>query len=251
MTRKTVVVSVLIAALVLAACGSDKKGSTTASTSKHGKKGLAVTTLSPTETIVTALVTAYNKAHPHLPQLRVVVESGGALTKAVKTSSPQIAVDGNVLKAAVKGAHKGTLGRNLAVIAVSTANPHHVSGLTAFAATSGLHTQVCGSKTSIGNFTALVLAKAKVKPNPATLAFDCNAKALADVASGKLDAALMFRAGTKMPSGIKLVAIPDAQNILVPVSYAAIGTAPGMAAFEKFLATKVAHAVLTRGGYLP
>jgi hypothetical protein len=248
MTRKTLVAAAVVAALVFAACGSDKKQATTTST-KKGKGGLAVYTVAPLKDIVTTFVTAYNKTHAK-GQLKVVIVPAAAIKKSVTSTRNQIVIGGNAVKAAKK-AKTGSFGRNIALIAVSKTNPHNATGLTAFAATSGLKTQVCGAKTTLGNFTALVLIKAKVKPNPATLAFDCQTKALADVASGKLDAALMFRVGTKLPSGVKLVTIPDAQNIVIPISYAAIGTARGIAAFQKFLATKFARGILTRGGYLP
>jgi hypothetical protein len=221
MTRKTLVAGAVVAAMVFSACGSDKKSGTTATTTKGGKGGLAVYTVAPLKDIVTTFVTSYNKAHK-LGQLKVVVASQATIAKAASGTRNQIDIYVAPIKKLVKSAKKGVFGRSPAILAVSTANPHKVTGLTAFAATSGLKTQVCGMKTILGNFTALVLSKNKIKPNPATLAFDCEAKALADVASGKLDAALMFRAGTKLPSGVK-----------------------------KFIATKFSHGILTREGYLP
>ncbi len=250
MTRKALAVGVVVAALVLSACGSDKKNATTTSTKAGAGKGLTVYTVAPLKGIVTTVVTAYNKVHPK-GQLKVAVASHVAIAKAASGTRNQIDVYVNAIKTIAKGAKKGSFGRDPAVIAVSKANPRHVAALTAFSATSGLKTQVCGTKTTLGNFTRLVLAKAKVKPNPATLGFDCEAKALTDVASGKLDAALMYRAGLKVPSAAKLITIPDAQNIVIPVSYVGIGAAPGIAAFQKFLATKVVRGILTRGGLLP
>jgi ABC-type molybdate transport system substrate-binding protein len=249
MTRKTLVVGALVAALLLGACGSDKKASTTGSTPKAG--GLVVNTVASLKTVVTSIVTAYNKNHPRAP-FRVVVETQAVMKKAVATSKPQIAIDGNALRVLVKGAKKGSVGRNVAVIAVSTSNPHHVTNLNAFAATSGLKTKVCGAKSVIGNFSALVLGKAKIKPNPATVAFDCEAKALADVAANRLDAVLMYRADHAVPSGVTLVTVPDAQNITIPISYAVIGGTSGPRfVFEKYLSSPAARAILTRAGYLP
>ncbi len=252
MTRKTLVVGVVVAALMLGACGSDKKGTTTGSTPKPaGKGGLVVATVPSLKTVVTSIVTAYNKTHPR-GQFRVVIENPGVMKKAVLKPAAQIAIDGNALKVLVKGAKKGSFGRNVAVIAVSTTNPHHVTDLKAFAATSGLKTKVCGAKSIVGNFTAFVLSKAKIKPDPSTVAFDCEAKALADVAANKLDAVLMYRAGHPAPSGVKLITIPNAQNILIPISYAVIGGTTGpLSVFEKYLSSPGTHAILTHAGYLP
>jgi ABC-type molybdate transport system substrate-binding protein len=248
MTRKTLVVGALVAALLLGGCGSDKKSGTPTGNSKGG---LAVHTVPALKDIVTKIVTAYNKTHPR-GQFHVVVETEAVIQQAVTKPTPQVAIDTTALKDVVKGARTGTLGRNLAVIAVSTTNPHHVSGLTAFAATSGLKTKVCGPKTSLGNFTLVVLARAKIRPNPSAVAFDCEAKALADVASNKLDALLMFRVGHKAPAGVKLIQIPDAQNFEVKVTYAVIGPASGpLGVFEKYLSSPPAHAILTQSGYRP
>ena len=249
MTRKTLVVGALVAALLLGGCGSDKKASTTGNTPKAG--GLVVNTVASLKTVVSSIVTAYNKIHPKAP-FRVVVQTPAVMKKAVATSKPQIAIDTNALKVLVKGAKKGSVGRNVAVIAVSKSNPHHVTGLTAFAATSGLRTKVCGSKFLAGNFTALVLSKAKIKPNPSTVAVDCEASALADLAANKLDAVLMYRAGHAAPSGVTLITVPDAQDIPIAVSYAVIGGKTGPRfLFEKYLSSPAARAILTYAGYLP
>jgi hypothetical protein len=251
MTRKTLVVGAVVAALVLGACGSDKKSGTGTGTGAAGRKGLAVYTLPAFDGVVVKVVEAYNKAHPK-GQLKVIAEKPGVMKKSVLTARQQIVVaTANVFKKVVKGATTAPFGRNLAVIAVSKANPRHVANLSAFASTSGLRTQVCGVKTGIGNFTALVLLKNKIKPNPSTFGFDCDAKALKDVAAGKLDAVLLFRGGHPAPSGVTFITVPDAQNIVAPIKFMTSGHAAGLAAFTKFMTTPGVRGILTANGYLP
>ncbi len=258
MQRLTVVVAGVVAGVVavvvLGACGGANKsassGTATTTSGTTSGTGTEVVTVQPLQEIVTKVVDAYEAGHSGV-KVAVKVVTDAELTKSASGRGPLVVVSSTAALEAVKGLHPGSLGRDLAVIAVPAANPKHITTAQAFASKSGLRTEVCGATTSIGNFSLLVLAKAGVTPAPATVHAGCEQDALQKVAKGSLDAALMFRGGLTVPTGVKLVAIAAPQNIVVPVSYATVGTSAGTDAFAAFLASGTAQNVLTENGYLP
>lgn len=147
----------------------------------------------------------------------------------------------------------GTVGRNVLVIAVPTANPGNVAGVSAFGGSSALRTTVCGTPTPIGDFTLAILRRAKVTPRASTIdtSPDCPAKAMVAVGGGQLDAALMFRNNVVVPAGAKTIAVPDEQNFVFPIDYAVLRDNADSAAFRTFLGSDQARTILTENGYLP
>jgi ABC-type molybdate transport system substrate-binding protein len=251
--RSSVVAVAVVAALALGACGSSKKSGTTTTTKKGKPAGVVVYTIPQLKSVLTALVHAYNKANPKLPfRLPITTDTQRGVAGSVAQARAGVAVlPVTSLKKLAAGETKGTFGRNLAVIAVPAANPHHVSDLKSFASTSGLRTAACGPKTAFGNAPYALLIRAHITPSKGAVLFDCEAKVLQDLAKGTLDAALLYRAGLTVPPGVKLLAVPTAQNVILEYSYVLVGPAPKVAAFGKFLASSAAQAILTKKGYLP
>jgi ABC-type molybdate transport system substrate-binding protein len=251
MKRNTIVVAV-VAALVLSACGSDKKS--VSPTTVKGKAGAAVTvsTAASLEGVVITLMQAFNKANPSLRiPLPPKIETAAVLAGSVARSTPGVDIlpTGSIKKVGAT-ATKSTFGRNIAVIAVAAANPHNVTGLNAFAATSGLKVTACGPKSQLVNGPFLVLLKAKIKPAAGSVIFDCR-KVMADIVTGKLDAALLYRAGLTPPKSIKLLTVPAAQDLPTLYSIVLVGKNPRAAAFGKFVASSAGQAILKLRGYLP
>ena len=243
MNRYTVVVVSVVAALVLAACGSDKKP---ASLSPTESKTVTVTTLAQVKDVATKLAALFQHDHPGVT-VTVTADTAGGITASVakKTSEVAIATSATLKRAT------GSFGRDLAVIAVAAANPHHVANVKVFAANSGLKTAVCGETTSLGDFTVAVLTRSGVTPAPGTVHAGCEAKSVQQVAAGTLDAVLLFRTGVVVPKGVKLLDVDAKANIILPLSYLAVGGAGLTVEFGKFLATAPARQVLTENGYLP
>jgi ABC-type molybdate transport system substrate-binding protein len=252
MTRSTVVVVAVVAALVPSACShSAKKAAPTRSTQAAGP--VSVYTVAPLTDIVVKVIQAYNynAGHPGAP-LTVTTETQQVIARSVASGKPAVVVlPGAWLKAMSGVSHTGSFGRSLAVIAVPAKNPRHVTDVKAFAAGSGLRTAVCGPSSVFGNLTLLVLRKAGVKPDPHTVGIDCQVKALQRVAAGKLDAALMFRNGLQVPSGVKLLDIAEKQNLIVNLSYGAVGNSAPASQFGTFMASAPARRLLSENGYLP
>jgi molybdate transport system substrate-binding protein len=145
------------------------------------------------------------------------------------------------------------IGRNLAMIAVPAGNPGQVSGLDAFAADAALDTAICGADSPYGNLATLVLEREGVTPDPARVGVGCDADAVAQVARGDLDAALVFRSFLEIPGGVEVINIPDDQNLVIDIRYAPVGDAEDSetGSFPEFLKSDQATDILTHEGFLP
>jgi ABC-type molybdate transport system substrate-binding protein len=143
------------------------------------------------------------------------------------------------------------IGRNLAIIAVPVGNPAQVPGVGAFAPDSALNTAICGANSPFGNFAALVLARAGVNPAGVRVAQGCDADAVARIARGELDAALVFRSNVPIPDNVEVINIPEDQNVVVDVRYAPTSEGGTGKSFQDFLASDQAKKVLSQRGFLP
>jgi hypothetical protein len=248
-----VVVVAVVAALALGACSSGKKGGSTPSGKKGNVSGtITVFTSGVFKDIIDRLVKGYTKNHT-AAKINVVTKATQATLKATITGkkpsiillvNPQFRPLGSDLKPL-------PLGQSRAVIAVSDKNPHKVTNVTAFATTSGLKTSLCGVRTGFGNTVQWVLYRSKIKPDPKAIGVGCEAKSMHELLKDQLDAVLLFRGGTYPPKGVKLLDIPEQQNIIFKLSYLVVGTSPVGTSFGAFLASKGAQQILTANGYLP
>jgi molybdate transport system substrate-binding protein len=240
--RRHLLVLIVAVSLALAACGDDGDSNGSASSEAEG----TVHTVPQLEPVVRDLVDAYNEGPD--PRVDVTVEPEEDAVQAASQGRPAV-LPGSWLEDA--DTDSKAIGRNLAIIAVPAGNPEHVKDVTAFSADSGLDTQVCAVDTAYGNFGSLVLERSGVQPDLAVVSSGCDADALARVASGDLDAALVFRGLVEVPAGVEVVNIPDDRNLVIDISYAPVASDGPASAFGDFLASDTAKQILTQQGLLP
>jgi hypothetical protein len=246
MRRGSLLALCVAAALAVSACGGDGGGSAGSADDAAGEGLATIHTVAALEPLAQGLVDAYN-ATSEAP-VSVKVQAPEQAIQAVSTGSAGI-LPGAWLGAVDAG--NKAIGRNLAIIAVPTGNPSRVSGLDAFADDSGLDTAVCGPDSPYGNLAAAIVMRAGVELDPAQVGTDCEADAVARVAGGELDAALMFRIYVAIPPDVELVDVPEDQNIVLDVRYLPTSGTPSSGSFEEFLASEAAAQVLSELGFLP
>lgn len=245
MTRSKIMAVALVVAVVSASCGSDDSSGSTNDT--KAPSSLSIYTPAALDEIVSELADDYGSKHSEI-KIRVLKQDKAALAGTVTKARPGVAVlVKQWLPAGPQATKARPFGRNLAVIAVPTGNPGRITDATAFDPAEDLRTAVCDSS----GLLHLRLAKSGFKPDPSIIKAGCEVDSLKKVASGKLDAALMFRAGLDLPDGVELIDIPKAKNIVIDLSYVVLGSSRGAIAFGKYLASDPAKRILTRRGYLP
>jgi molybdate transport system substrate-binding protein len=233
-----------VAVLALVACGDDDTGG--GSGAESGDAIAAVHTVAPLEPVVGELVTTYNDTSDG--GIELAVEAPEVAVQAVSQGTPAILPRLWLEGADAEGV---VIGRNLAIIAVPAGNPAQVTGVDAFAPDSGLETMICGANTPAGNLAAQVLSLGGVQADPGGIVEGCDADAVARVASGKLDAALVFRGDVEIPEGVELVNIPEDQNVVIDVEYAPAVSDASADSFQGFLETDAATQILSQHGFLP
>jgi hypothetical protein len=242
MHRRTLLALSIVTALVLSACsdgGSPERR-------EPDRAVPTIHTVPQLEPVARSLVEAYELTSGTEARVAVGprprVRQGVARGDAAIVPAPWLGHAGDAKSTAI--------GSNRAIIAVPPGNPAQVTGAAAFAADSGLETQICGPNSPFGNLAALVALKAGVQPDPARVAEGCETDAVGRVARGELAAALVFRGQLTLPRGVEVVDIPDDQNLVIGVSYAArAGTGSGE--FEQFLSSDPATLVLAIQGLRP
>jgi hypothetical protein len=240
--RKHLLVLIVAVSIALAACGDDGDSNGSASSDAED----AVHTVPQLEPVVRDLVDAYNEGSD--AGVDVMVEPEQDAVQAATQGRPAV-LPGSWLEDA--DTDSMAIGRNLAIIAVPAGNPGQVRDVTAFSMDSGLDTRVCGIDSQYGNLGSLVLERGGVPPDGANVSSGCDADALARVASGDLDAALVFRGVVEVPEGVEIVNIPDDRNLVIDISYAPVASDGTASAFGDFLGSDTAKQILTQQGLLP
>jgi hypothetical protein len=241
----------IAAALAVSACGGDD-GDTGGSARPSddggtGVEGLAtIHTVADLEPMARGLVDAYNETSD--APVEVAVEAPDQAIEAVRQGSAGILPAAWLEDVDVEST---AIGRNLAIIAVPAGNPSQVSDLDAFAEDSGLETAVCGPDSPAGNLAAALLSGADVEFDPAQVESGCETDAVARVARGELDAALVFRTSVQIPPDVEVVDIPEDQNLVLDINYLPATADPSSSSFEAFLASDSAAQVLSGFGFLP
>lgn len=244
--RTKIFVALALTALMLAACGSD--GSSAKNNAPDPGALYAPPQFKP---VVDKLLAAYKVQDPK-SKLVLTTQEQNEIVKSIDDGKPEVAIVPDLWLKLLSDKRDSTpFGRNLAVIAVPSGNPKKVTGLTDFAKKSSLKSEVCGANTAVGNFILLVLSKAKVTPDPATVKENCENDALQQVAAGTLDTALLFRNNTTVPPGVELIQIPTDQNVIFDISSVLIGKSADATGFTKFIASDAGQTILKENGYLP
>jgi Bacterial extracellular solute-binding protein len=243
--RRDLLALVAVAVLALVACGDDDDTGG-GSEAQSGDAIAAVHTVAPLEPVVSELVTTYNETSDG--GIELAVEAPDVAVQAVSQGMPAI-LPGLWLDGV--GAEGVVIGRNLAIITVPAGNPAQVTDVDAFAPDSGLDTQICGANTSAGNVATRVLLLGGVAPDPRRIVEGCDADAVARVASGELDAALVFRGNVEIHEGVELVNIPEDRNVVIDVEYAPAVSNASTDSFQSFLESDAATQILSQHGLLP
>jgi molybdate transport system substrate-binding protein len=235
-----------VAAVAMAACGGDDGDTAGSADGGSGGAIAQVQTVAPLEPVVGELVTAYNETSD--AGIELAVAAPAEAVEAVSQGMPAI-LPGPWLGQA--DTDDVVIGRTLAIIVVPAGNPAQVAGIDAFAADSALDTMICGAKTPAGDLAARVLSLGGVQPDPARIAEGCESDAVARVARGELDAALVFRGNVPIPEEAEVITIPDDQNVVIDVAYAPAADDASGDSFQGFLESDTATQILSRHGLLP
>jgi molybdate transport system substrate-binding protein len=248
MGRRHLLAPIVVAAVAVAACGDDD-GEATDNANAGSQSGVtAIQTVPELEPVVSDLIASYASASGG--QLELTVVPRDQVVDAVSQGAPAI-VPGPFLGGV--DSDSVVIGRNLGIIAVPAGNPGQVTGLDAFAADAALDTAICGADSPYGNLATVLLEQAGVTSDPARVGVGCDADAVAQVARGDLDAALVFRSFLEIPEGVEIINIPEDQNLVIDLRYAPVGDTEDSEAdsFSEFLQSDQATQILTHEGFLP
>lgn len=248
--RSRLLAAFLVAAVALAACGDDGDDETSTPSPEGGTAG-TIHTVAPLEGVATRLLEAYRSNNPD-SDLALTVSPQAQAVQAVADGAGSLAILPRAwLARAGPDVESTMLGRSLGIIVVPAGNPGQVTGVSAFAPGTGLETAMCGPDTPFGNFAALIVRLGGVEPDAARVRSGCAGDAVNQVASGQLDAALVFRNNVTIPEGVEVISIPDDQNLIIEVAYTQLADNEATRAFVDFLGSNRAQQLLTRQGLLP
>jgi molybdate transport system substrate-binding protein len=260
----------LLAAVVLAACGSDAKQATTTTTSAAVITTTTTATpkLSGSITVLAAssLTGGFTELGKEFeakyPGTHVTFSFGASstLVQQIQAGAPAdvfaSADEANMKKIETSKNVAGaptSFAKNRLEIAVEPGNPKHVATL-ADLAQPGLIVVLCASEVPCGKFADQVLAAAKVTVTPKSR--EANVKAtLGKIELGEADAAIVYVTdvfGDKKVGGVE---IPDAQNIVTMLPVASLTSSKNSAvadAFVKFVSAPAEQKELvSQFGFLP
>jgi DNA-binding transcriptional LysR family regulator len=237
----------IAASVALAGCGGDDDDEASDIATEEGSGG-TVRTVEELEALATMLVDGYHADNPD-SELTVTVESQNDVVQTASAGTGVALLPEELL--AGTGAASTVIGRVLAIIVVPEGNPAQVTGVDAFSMDAGVAARACGPDSSLGNFAEMVVRLGGVEPDPARMGTDCGADAVEQVAQGELDAALVFRNGVTLPSGVEVIELPEDQNVIVDVAYTPSAGDDLAAGFAAWLGSDAATQILTDEGYLP
>jgi molybdate transport system substrate-binding protein len=252
--RRFAVIAVVVAAVVTAACGTDKPASTPTNAVTGNITVMAASSL--TESF-NQIGRDFEAAHPGS---KVIFNYGGSSGLATQINQGFAA---DVFAAASPATMKtvtdagngdGTPAvfvRNQLVIAVPKGNPKGITGL-ADLTKSGLKVALCAEQVPCGAAAKKALAGANVKLTPVTLEQDVK-QALSKVKLGEVDAALVYRTDAKAStSDVDGIEFPESAGAINDYPIVVLKGAPnkaGAAAFIAYVQSDKGKAVLTQAGF--
>ena len=268
--RRTVVTALVtlpVAALVLAGCGSST-GSASGSSSAHSSvtssadRGSGVTgtvtvfAAASLKTSFTAIGTAFEKANPGVTVTFNFGPSSGLATSITQGNPADVFASASPtnMDSVVKASGAGdptTFAKNAMQIAVPPTNPAGITGI-ADLVKPGVKVARCDDAVPCGKLAITIFAKAKLTVTPVDKAVDVNG-VVKDVTTGEVDAGLVYvtdvlAQGTKVTG----IAIPADVNASTSYPIAALTKAPnpaGAAAFKAFVLSDTGLAALTEAGF--
>jgi molybdate transport system substrate-binding protein len=251
--------AVVLAVLVLAACGSGSSGNTTGSASGSALRGrLTVFGAASLTESFNAEKQALRSRHPDLSltysfagsQLlaqQILQGAPADVFAAADAKTMQKLVDANAVEAPL------VFARNRLEIAVAPGNPKGVRGLRDLAR-ADLLVVLADATVPAGSYSRQALAAAGVTVHPKSLELDVKS-ALAKVVSGEADATVVYvtdvRSAGRQAEG---VVIPDPENIVAVYTAAVVkrsGHALAARAFLRELVSGAGRDALVARGFLP
>ncbi|MBP2185812.1 molybdate ABC transporter substrate-binding protein [Amycolatopsis magusensis] len=246
-------VSLVVAALALAGCGSE------APSGDGGNTGGAVTVFaaaSLTESF-TKLGSEFEAAKPGT-KVTFNFAGSSALAQQIDQGAPAdvfaSAAPANMKQVSDAGGVSGdpvTFVRNRLEIAVPKGNPAGITGLVDFA-NAGRKIALCDEKVPCGAAAKKVFEAAGLTAAPDTLEQDVKA-ALTKVRLGEVDAALVYRTDVKAAgSDVDGIAFPEADKAVNDYPIATLAKAPNATtagAFVQFVLSERGRAVLGEAGF--
>jgi molybdate transport system substrate-binding protein len=257
--RGWLAVPAIVAATVLAGCGSDP-GTPAGAGGSSGAGGLSGTVTvfaaaSLTESFTT-LGKQFEAAHPGVT-VKFNFAASSALAESIAQGAPAdvfASASTKNMDSVVKSgdaADPKTFVKNAMEIAVPPANPGGVTAL-ADLAKPGLKIALCQEQVPCGTVARQVFDHARITVKPVTLGADVKA-VLTAVRLGEVDAGVVYKtdvqaAGTK----VKGIEIPAAQNASTTYPIATLAKAPNAAtarAFVDYVLSADGVKVLTEAGF--
>jgi molybdate transport system substrate-binding protein len=243
--------------LLAAACGSGAAGTRPAGEGTRVTGSITVLAAASLTGTFTALAAAFERAHPGV-EVALTFGASSSLARQITEGAPAdvfAAASGTTMDTVTAaGAADGapaTFARNRPEIAVPPANPGHVRGLADFARPE-LRIAVCAPQVPCGVAAARAFAAAGVTPRPDTLEQDVKA-ALAKVASGEVDAALVYRTDVRAAGAtVRGLEFPAAARAVSDYPIAVLRdsrNAATAAAFRDFVLSPAGRSVLVAAGF--
>jgi molybdate transport system substrate-binding protein len=241
MGRGWLAVPVVVAATVLAGCGSDSGSPAGGGSPSAGGLSGTVTVFaaaSLTESFTT-LAKQFEAAHPGVT-VRFNFAASSALAESIAQGAPAdvfASASGKNMDSVVKSgdaADPKTFVKNVMEIAVPPANPGGVTAL-ADLSKSGLKIALCQPQVPCGTVARTVLDNAKITVKPVTLGADVKA-VLTAVELGEVDAGVVYKTDVQAAGAkVKGIEIPAGQNASTTYPIATLTKAPNAAAARAFV----------------
>lgn len=244
------------AALLLAACGSSAKSSS--STDGHTLAGtITVLGASSLTSSFTDLAQQFETANPGT-KIDLSFGSSSDLETSIEQGAPAdvfaSADRKNMTKLVAAGDNAGPavdFAKNRLEIAVEKNNPKHISTLHDLTKP-GLTVVLCDPSAPCGKYAAQVLDNAKVKLTPKSL--EANVKAtLSKVELGEADAAIVYVTDVKSSGKVEGVTIPDNVNVLTTLPIVALKDSKNATLAKAWVAYVAAHQseLVSKYGFVP
>jgi molybdate transport system substrate-binding protein len=236
-------VAIAAGAVLLSACGSDKKAGPATGSKLSGS--ITVLAASSLTNGFTALGTEFEAANPGT-KITFDFGSSSDLENQIEQGAPgdvfasadQKNMD-KVVKAGDNAGPPSNFARNKLEIAVEKGNPRHVATLNDLTR-GGLSVVLCDATVPCGKFADQVLSNAKVTLTPKSR--EQSAKAtLSKVELGEADAAIVYVSDVASSGKVEGVVIPDAVNALTTLPIVELKGSGNAALSAAWVAFVLAH----------
>lgn len=253
--------SLLLAATLLAACGDDAGEAADRPAAAGGESlrgNLTVLAAASLTEAFDEIGKRFEEAHPGV-DVTFSYDASSALVQQVVSGAPAdvlATADEVTMQQAVTGSAvdaPAVFARNRLAIVVRSGNPKGV-GTLADLARSDLLVVLCAEQVPCGRFSNQVLERAAVRAQPRS--FEANVKGVVSkVVLGEADAGIAYVTDARAAGrDVEAVPIPDAQNVVAAYPLAVVKDAPNRAAataFVDYVRSADGQSVLRSFGFQP